>query len=248
MTLKEALSADAVRRPDYRARTALEMLHHPRADALEILREVQFGDRPLSLIRPQDLIRPAQRHAHDDAAIGSGGRCPCGLGAMRGSRLGDVDLVGRRGRLGFDLLGRLVLAKPLERGLPDHACAGEPSKLDLSHQFGLQPMHPGLLARRILAAERIRLGCRSLELRHQARDLVGTVARSDVADVDQVIAAINAGHQRSELAAIAVPAADDHLVSGAALGLGPASPFVRKRNGRRLVSRRSLPVTSGRRI
>ena len=144
-----------------------------------------------------------------------------GLGATRGSRLNDIDPIGWRRRLGFDLLGRLVLAKALERGLPDHACTGEPGKLDLGHQFRLQPMHSGLLARCILAAERVRLRSGGLELRHQTRDLLGTVARSDIADVDEVIAPIHAGHQRFELAAVAVPAADDHLVSGAALGLGP---------------------------
>src|ERR1700710_761231 len=47
------------------------------------------------------------------------------------------------------------------------------------------------------------------------------VAGSDVADVDKVIAPIDAGHQRFELATIAVPAADNHLVPGATLGLGP---------------------------
>ena len=52
MTLNEALAADAVRRPYYRAGTALEMLHHPSAAALEVCREVQFGDCSLSLVGP----------------------------------------------------------------------------------------------------------------------------------------------------------------------------------------------------
>ena len=103
--------------------------------------------------------------------------------------------------------------------------AGEAGKFDFSHQFGLQPVHSGLLARCILAAKRIRLRRGGLELWHQARDLLATVARSDIADVDKVVAAIHAGHQRFELAAIAVPATDDHLMSGAAFGLGPE--FVR---------------------
>ena len=47
------------------------------------------------------------------------------------------------------------------------------------------------------------------------------IARSDIADIDQVIASVYAGHQRAELACVAVPAADDHFVPRAALGLCP---------------------------
>jgi hypothetical protein len=47
----------------------LKMLDHPGSDAFEIQREIQFSDRPLSLIGPEDFIRSAQRHAHDNAAI-----------------------------------------------------------------------------------------------------------------------------------------------------------------------------------
>ena len=47
---------------------------------------------------------------------------PCARGrCSRGAGFGDVDLVGGRRRLGFDLFGRFVLAKALECGLPDHA-------------------------------------------------------------------------------------------------------------------------------
>ncbi len=73
-------------------------------------------------------------------------------------------------------------------------------------------MHRGLLAGRFLAAERVRLGCRGLKLRHQARHLFRAVTRPDVADVDQVVAPIYAGHQRLELTFIACPAPDDHLM------------------------------------
>src|ERR1700712_555556 len=114
---------------------------------------------------------------------------------MGSSRLDDVDNIGGSWRLRPDCLGRLVLAQPLERGLADHACARESGKLDFRYQFRLQPMHPGLLAGRTPAAEWIDLGCRSPELRHQARNLISLIARSDVADVDQVVAPIYARHQ-----------------------------------------------------
>ena len=43
MALEEPLAIDAVRRADDGAGTALEMLDHPRADLLQILREVELG-------------------------------------------------------------------------------------------------------------------------------------------------------------------------------------------------------------
>ncbi len=204
---------------------------------------------PSSLVGPKDLVRAAKRHSHDDASTWgrSGG---CGLLCVDGAGAGLAMSVLSEGAgiSASTSLAGLSWRSPLNAACRIMPAAGEPSKLDLSHEFRLQPVHPGLLAGRILAAERVGLRCRSLELRHQARDLVGSVARSDIADVDQVVASIDARHQRPELAAIAVPAADDHLVSGAALGLGPRVAFVPKRNEPRLVLRRCLPATSGRRI
>ena len=82
-------------------------------------------------------------------------------------------------------------------------------------------MHTSLLARCILAAEGARLGRCGLEFWHQTQDLFGAITGSNVADVNEVVAAIYAGHQRTELVAVAVPSADDHLVTRSALGLGP---------------------------
>src|SRR5450631_4032519 len=87
MTLKEALSVDAIRRPDDRTRTAFEMLYHPCADTLEIICKIEYGDRPFSLVGPQNFVRPAERRSHDNAGGGGGGRRPCGRGEMRGSGL-----------------------------------------------------------------------------------------------------------------------------------------------------------------
>ena len=53
------------------------------------------------------------------------------------------------------------------------------------------------------------------------RDLVAPEAGADAADVDQLAVAVDAGDQRAERAAGGGPAADHHLVPGAALGLGP---------------------------
>jgi hypothetical protein len=58
MPLEEALSPDAVRRSDDRARASLEVPHHPFADILEIPRS-SFVDRTLAIVRPQDLVRTA---------------------------------------------------------------------------------------------------------------------------------------------------------------------------------------------
>src|SRR6516164_10328886 len=79
---------------------------------------------------------------------------------------------------------------------------------------------PGL-ARRILAAERILVGLRRLQRRHDALDRVLSKAGTDHADKRQMVAAIDAGHQRTELAVGGLPAPQHDLLPGAALGLGP---------------------------
>ena len=118
--------------------------------------------------------------------------------------------------------GRFVLTQSFECRLPDHAAAGEAREFDLRHELRLEPMHAGLLARGILAAERILLRSGRLERWHQARNLFDAESSSDIADIDQVVAAVHASHQRPELASVAVPATDNHLMSGAAFGLRPA--------------------------
>src|SRR5687768_13997491 len=107
MALKEALSADTVRGPDDRTGTSLEVLHHPDADALVIQSEVELGDRTLPLIGPQDLIRPAQGHTHDDTAISSRRDGRDGLGPPHRHRSCDAGAVSWRRRLGLNLVCRL---------------------------------------------------------------------------------------------------------------------------------------------
>ena len=58
-------------------------------------------------------------------------------------------------------------------------------------------------------------------LGRRSRNLVAAEAGADAADMDQLAVAVDAGDQRAECAVGRGPAADHHLVPGAALGLGP---------------------------
>src|SRR5690242_8535302 len=82
-------------------------------------------------------------------------------------------------------------------------------------------MHAWLFARGAFASERIFLRSGGFQGGLQPRNLLGAEPRSDVADINQVVAAVHAGHQRPELASAAVPCADNHLMSGAAFRLRP---------------------------
>src|SRR6202000_2752105 len=87
------------------------------------------------------------------------------------------------------------------------------------------------LARGIATAERTLLRFVPLQLRQQALDDVLAVAGADLADIDEMPAAMHADEQRAEAAIGLAPAADHHLVPGAAFGLGPvaaAARFVRR--------------------
>src|SRR5205814_1469457 len=57
MALEPCLVVDAIRSANDRARTALEVLDHPRPDGLEVARELELGDWAcLALPRPQCLL------------------------------------------------------------------------------------------------------------------------------------------------------------------------------------------------
>src|SRR6185436_16187138 len=66
VALKEPLAVDAVGCPDDRARTALEMIDHPRPDLFEVLRELELGK--WRRLRPQWLARLGNHHTHHDVA------------------------------------------------------------------------------------------------------------------------------------------------------------------------------------
>src|SRR5438445_8027351 len=83
-------------------------------------------------------------------------------------------------------------------------------------------MHIAGLARRLLATERTFVGSGFLQCRHDAPDRVLPKAGADDPDKGQMIAAMDAGHQRTEFAVGGLPAAKDDLMPGAAFGLGPA--------------------------
>ena len=167
-----------------------------------------------------------------DAGVGSVPQRRRGLGAGRrgfgfGLRLGAVRQsgerrVGRGRRLGFDLVGRLVVPQALERGLPHHPVAGPPGKLDLGHEFGAKPVHPGLVARGEVAAEGTFGFFALLQGRQDALYHGLAVARADAAEIDEVIPAMGPDEQRPEAARRFGPAADHDLMATAALRLGPA--------------------------
>jgi len=128
----------------------------------------------------------------------------------------------RRCRLfGHHLVRRLVLTQPLERCLSDVARAGPAREFDLGHEVRAQPVHIGFFRRRVLAAERTLACSIGFQFRHQPLHHVLPETRADIADIDQMIAAMDARHQRAEFAGIALPAAEYHLMPGAAFRFDP---------------------------
>ena len=65
-------------------------------------------------------------------------------------------------------------------------------------------------------------GARRLQRRHDAADGVLPEAGADQADKGEMVAAMDARHQRAEFPVGGLPAADHDLMPGPALGLGPA--------------------------
>ena len=129
------------------------------------------------------------------------------------------------------LTRRLVLAQAFECGLPHHAIAGPARELDLGDQLRLDPGPVLALARRVLAAERASISLQRVELLEQGAGVALVEARADAARMDEVIAAVHADQQRAQVVRAAAPAADHHLLAGAALGLEPglgASGLVRR--------------------
>ena len=139
--------------------------------------------------------------------------------ALRRSRLRNI----RHGRHLRPHLARILVGpQSLECGLADVAVAGPAGELDFGDELGLQPMHVARLARRVLAAERAFVRGRRLQRRHDLLDLVLAEAGADHADKGEMIAAIDAGHQRAEFSVGGLPAADHDLLPRARLCLGPA--------------------------
>ena len=136
-------------------------------------------------------------------------------------RLRHLGLCGRGGLLGLDLRRRLVFAQPFEGGLTNEAIGRPAGELDLGHQLRLEPDDAGLLLRRADPGEGRLRRLDRLQLRQQVLDLGGAVARSDAADIDEVVAAIDADQKRPEFAVGRGIGADDHLMPGAALGFRP---------------------------
>ena len=99
--------------------------------------------------------------------------------------------------LGAHLFGGLVFAQTFEGGLADHARAGPAGELDLGDEHRLDPIPVLLFAGRILAGERALVGGVRFELLEQVLGIARVEAGADLADMDQMIAAIDAGDAAS---------------------------------------------------
>src|SRR5690606_35590199 len=132
-----------------------------------------------------------------------------------------VEVLHGSGYFGLDFVGRLVGAQALEGGVAHLAIPGEAGELDLGDQLGPGPVDVGLLAGRAGAGERAFVRLQRDELGQHGLDLVGAEAGPDPANVDEVAVLVGADEQRAELALVAGPAADHHLMPAATLGLQP---------------------------
>ena len=210
------------------------MGHHPTAHGLVVARQLQLrdGSAPIRL-GPERLVGMGDSHAHDHglAAAGGSGRrarpAVAGLPAWRRRRRWP----GSRRHLRLDLAGRFVRAQSFEGCLAYHSCSCPSRELDLGHQLGLHPMHRGFRARRPGPGEGILLGGEGFQAREKGPRRVLAESRSHPSEVHQMRAAVNPHEQGAQMALIARPTADDHLVTRAAFGLGPAVAAARAVGG-----------------
>src|SRR5215218_3972116 len=101
-------------------------------------------------------------------------------------------------------------------------------------------MHISRLARRALAAERILVGGRSLQRRHDALHGVLAETGADHADKGQMVTAVYPRHQRSEFTVGCLPTSQHDLMAGPAFRLGPVSSAPRAIGGAELLGNDSL--------
>ena len=147
---------------------------------------------------------------------------PVGTGFLRCWRC-HFDYLCVRGSYGDDLTGGLVFAETFESARPHHAVGRPTRELDLSHQFGLQPVNSGSIAWRVGTLERIFVDRERLQTRENLRDNVRAEASADTADIDEMVIAIDSREQRTEAFAFAGPAAENDFLIGAALGFAPVA-------------------------
>jgi len=177
--------------------------------------------------QPQcEITTPSRRRTRLEGVIVHDSEILDGLHVDRRRSLEYVDLRVTRGDDVRDEEGALVLV-PGERA--QQGPVAEADKEERAHRPQTVGMLSVVARRRALSEEALQrarsaeeLPLPALRLPHQARHLLATKTRSDIADIDQMVAAPYAGHQRPELASVATPCADDDLVSGTAFGLGPA--------------------------
>ena len=117
--------------------------------------------------------------------------------------------------------------RSFEGGLTDHPGGGPAREFDLRDQRGFEPADVLLFARGIVAAERALIAGQLLEYRQQVGGHRCAVAGADTADIDEVRVAVDARKQRAQAAGLGGPAAEDHLMTGTAFGLGPGARTAR---------------------
>ena len=120
----------------------------------------------------------------------------CAIGAASSASLGG------NGMFRPHLLGGLILAQSFEGGLANHAGTGPAGELDLGDQNRLHPGPVGLLAWSVLAGKRTLVGRVGLELFEQVFGVARIEAGADLPDMDEMVAAINAGDQRAQVGSL----------------------------------------------
>ena len=111
------------------------------------------------------------------------------------------------------------------------AVGGPTGELDLGDQLGADPMDVGGRTRGAGPCERALVGASAFSLGSRPMRLSAAEPGADPADMDEMVAAVDADHQGAELPAGIGPGADDQFVATAALGLGPGLAATRAVRG-----------------
>ena len=233
MALEESLAADAVGAADERAGPALDVRQHPLAHGVEIFGEFELGHRAaVARIRPQHLVGVGDRDAQSSARLRAspGASVRRTLGSMRVSRrdcrTGPMPQAAAVSRLRPPAAG-LSSRSPLKaawRMLPPSGPAGE---LDLGHQLRLHPMDPAPRRDGDPPCERDSVARQLLQPGQQLAHLRRAEAGADAADMAPVAHRDTPRRSASGSWRPRRPAADHHLMAGAALRLDPASAAAR---------------------
>ncbi len=180
---------------------------------------------PSPRVRPQRLVGIGDRHAHHHGGFASplAAARSCACAADRRFFAPGLAILVMAGVSASTSSAGLSCAQSLEGRLAHHAVAGPAGEFDLRHQLRLQPMHVAGLARRVLAAERdLVSSAAAFSARQDAPDLVLRQSRCRrVRHRPDVRRDGRPTSSERNLPSVVAPAADHHLMPGAAFGLGP---------------------------